>query len=81
MWAAAHGNKNENHMRKCQMHGVDFVENFEEQREKELEEAEQMVRNGASVRRILRKQFRTLGQSDIYKIYRKFGMSPEEPEY
>ena len=60
------------------MYGMDI--DTEELREEELEEAEQMVRNGASVRHIMRKQFRTIGQSDIYKIYRKFGMDPKEYE-
>ena len=44
--------------------------------EEELEEAEQMIRNGAGMRHIMRRQFTSLGQSDIYKLYRKFGMDP-----
>ncbi|MBQ9031032.1 MAG: hypothetical protein IJ106_06205 [Parasporobacterium sp.] len=50
----------------------------EELREEELEEAERMIRNGANVRQIMRRQFAFLGQSDLYKIYRKYGMDPEE---
>ena len=47
-------------------------------REEELEAAERMVRNGSSVRQIMRRQFSTIEQSDIYKMYRKFGMDPDE---
>jgi len=39
-----------------------------------------MVRNGASMRQIRRKQFFTLQPSDIYKMYRKFGMDPSEQQ-
>ena len=49
-------------------------------RQEELAEAEQMVRNGANMRRIMRRQFMTLGQSDIYKLYRKYGMDPQESD-
>lgn len=49
-------------------------------RQEELDEAEQMVRNGADMRRIMRRQFMSLGQSDIYKLYRKYGMDPQESD-
>lgn len=49
-------------------------------REEELEEAERMIRNGATMRHIMRKQFTCLGQSDIYKIYRKYGLDPSREE-
>lgn len=49
-------------------------------REEELEEAERMIRNGAAMRHIMRKQFTTLGQSDIYKLYRKYGMDPSDAD-
>ena len=50
-------------------------------REEELEEAERMIRNGAAMRHIMRKQFTSLGQSDIYKLYRKYGMDPSNEEH
>ena len=57
------------------MYGFDDRQLEEEAlREIEMEEAERMVRNGASMRQIRRKQFFTLQQSDIYKMYRKYGM-------
>ena len=51
--------------------------------EEELDEAEQMIRNGAGMRQIMHRQFSFVKQSDIYKLYRKYGMDPEEdhPEY
>lgn len=49
--------------------------NEEMLREEELAEAETMIRNGADTRQIMRKQFSTIGQSDLYKIYRKYGIS------
>ena len=57
------------------MYGFDDRQLEEEAlREIEMEEAERMVRNGASMRQIRRKQFFTLQPSDIYKMYRKFGI-------
>ncbi len=49
--------------------------NEEMLREEELAEAETMIRNGADTRQIMRKRFSTIGQSDLYKIYRKYGIS------
>ncbi|MCF0229460.1 MAG: hypothetical protein HUJ76_07200 [Parasporobacterium sp.] len=48
----------------------------EQLRAEELEEAETLIRNGADTRQIARKQFQTLGQSDLFKLYRKYGMTP-----
>jgi len=59
------------------MYGYDPYRDEEAVREEELEEAERMIRNGAGMRHIMRKQFTSLGQSDIYKLYRKYGMDPE----
>ena len=59
-------------------YGPDMDE--ESVREEELAEAEQMIRNGAGMRHIMRKQFVSLGQSDIYKLYRKFGLDPSAEE-
>ena len=59
------------------MYGYDPYRDEESVREEELEEAERMIRNGAGMRHIMRKQFTSLGQSDIYKLYRKYGMDPE----
>ena len=56
----------------------DLAADEESVREEELEEAERMIRNGASMRHIMRKQFTSLGQSDIYKLYRKYGMDPSD---
>ena len=63
-------------------YGYDCDPNMDEElvREEELEEAERMIRNGAAMRHIMRKQFITLGQSDIYKLYRKYGMDPSAQE-
>ena len=65
------------------MFGQDWDKSVDELFEMELNEAEQMVRNGAGMRQIMRRQFSFLEQSDIYKLYRKYGMDPEEdrPEY
>ena len=51
--------------------------------EMELDEAEQMIRNGAGMRQIMRRQFSLVDQSDIYKLYRKYGMDPadDQPDY
>ena len=59
------------------MYGYEPYRDEESVREEELEEAERMIRNGAGMRHIMRKQFTSLGQSDIYKLYRKYGMDPE----
>lgn len=59
------------------MYDHDPYRDEEAVREEELEEAERMIRNGAGMRHIMRKQFTSLGQSDIYKLYRKYGMDPE----
>ena len=53
--------------------------NEEEAREEELEEAEIMIRNGATMRHIARKQFTYLGQSDIFKLFRKYGIDTDDP--
>ena len=58
--------------------GYDPAADEESVREEELEEAERMIRNGATMRHIMRKQFISLGQSDIYKLYRKYGMDPSD---
>lgn len=50
--------------------------NEEELREEELAEAEQMIRNGAGTRHLMRRRFVTLGQSDLFRLYRKFGREP-----
>ena len=61
------------------MYGFDDRQLEEEAlRATEMEEAERMVRNGAGMRQIMRRQFFTVQQSDIYKIYRKYGMDPSE---
>ena len=62
------------------MFGYDPGMNEEELREEELEEAERMIRNGAGTRHLMRRQFITLGQSDLYKLYRKYGMEPGGPD-
>ena len=48
-------------------------------RDEELEEAERMIRNGSTMRHIARKQFTYLGQSDIFKLFRKYGVDPNDP--
>ena len=58
------------------MYEYDWNKNEEQIREEELAEAEQMIRNGASSRHIARKQFTQIGPSDLYKIYRKYGIDP-----
>ena len=65
------------------MFGQDWDKSVDELFEMELNEAEQMVRNGAGMRQIMRRQFSFLEQSDIYKLYRKYGVDPEEdqPDY
>lgn len=65
------------------MFGQDWDKSVDELFEMELNEAEQMVRNGAGMRQIMRRQFSFMEQSDIYKLYRKYGMDPEgdRPEY
>ena len=60
------------------MNSYEYYENEELQREAELQEAETLIRNGGSMRQIMRKQFTYLGQSDIFKLYRKYGMDPGE---
>ena len=63
------------------MYGFDDRQLEEEAlREIEMEEAERMVRNGASMRQIRQKHFFPLQQSDIYKMYRKYGMDPSEQQ-
>ena len=52
--------------------------NEEEAREEELEEAERMIRNGTTMRHIARKQFTYLGQSDIFKLFRKYGIDTDD---
>ena len=49
-------------------------EEEEKLREEELEEAENMIRSGCNTRQIMRKRFTFLGQSDIFKLFRKYGM-------
>ena len=58
------------------MYGYDMNRDEEEIREEELEEAERMIRNGADTRHLMRRQFITLGQSDLFKLYRKYGKEP-----
>ena len=60
------------------MYMYDSDRTEEELIEEELEEAERMIRNGAALRQIMRKQFTSIGQSDIFKLYRKYGMDPED---
>lgn len=62
------------------MYGYDPTIDEEMLREEELQEAERMIRNGANTRQIMRRQFVTLGQSDLYKLYRKYGVDPSEQE-
>ena len=62
------------------MYSYDPEQTEEEIYEEELEEAERMIRNGAGLRQLMRKQFTRLGQSDIYKLFRKFGRDPENDE-
>ena len=51
-----------------------------ELKEAELKEAEMMIRGGADARHIARKQFTYLGQSDIFKLYRKFGLDMNDSD-
>ena len=57
------------------MFNYDPNQSEEEMIQEELEEAERMIRNGCNTRQLMRKQFTFLGQSDIFKLYRKYGMS------
>ena len=54
------------------------VQNEEELREEEIQEAEIMIRNGSNLRQIMRKRFTFVEQSDIFKLYRKYGREPED---
>ena len=47
-------------------------------REEELEEAERMIRAGCDQKQIMRKRFTFLGQSDIFKLYRKYGIDTDD---
>ena len=58
------------------MFGYEPEMDEEQLREEELEEAERMIRNGADTRHIMRRQFITLGQSDLFRLYRKYGIDP-----
>jgi len=57
--------------------------NEEQMKELEMEEAERMVRNGCNTRQIMRKRFTFLEQSDIFKLFRKYGrdMNDEQDDY
>ena len=50
-------------------------------REEELEEAEHMIRSGMGRQQIMRKRFTFVEQSDIFKLFRKYGADPDEEEY
>lgn len=62
------------------MYGFERGLNEEEMAEEELEEAEKMIRNGANMRQIMRRRFTYLGQSDIFKLYRKYGMDSSQQD-
>ena len=62
------------------MYGYYDPEEEEKIKEEELEEAENMIRSGCNFRQIQRKRFTFIGQSDIFKLYRKYGMDMSEDD-
>ncbi len=53
----------------------------EELHQQEQEEAEDMIRKGAGSRDMARRQFTVLGQGEVYKLYRKYGMNPDGDDH
>ena len=62
------------------MYGYYDERDEEELKQEELEEAEHMIRSGCDTRQIRRRRFTFLGQSDIFKLYRKYGMDMNDED-
>ena len=59
------------------MYGYYNEQDEESLKEEEMEEAEHMIRSGC-MQQLKRKRFTFLGQSDIFKLYRKYGMEMDD---